>query len=68
MEHRIAEPSPSVAPSKDGPQANWRDLREWLALPWETVAFVLERPGAESARQLHVRARRRLAERLERGS
>jgi UbiD family decarboxylase len=32
MEHRIAEPSPSVAPAKDGPQANWRDLREWLAL------------------------------------
>jgi UbiD family decarboxylase len=32
MEHRIAEPSPSVAPAKDGPQASWRDLREWLAL------------------------------------
>jgi UbiD family decarboxylase len=32
MEHHIAEPSPSVAPAKDGPQASWRDLREWLAL------------------------------------
>ena len=32
MEHRIDEPSPSVAPTKDAPQANWRDLREWLAL------------------------------------
>src|SRR5258708_19887029 len=32
MEHRIAEPSPSVAQALDGPQANWRDLREWLAL------------------------------------
>jgi UbiD family decarboxylase len=32
MEHRIAEPAPSVAPAKDGPQASWRDLREWLAL------------------------------------
>src|SRR5258707_9270211 len=32
MEHRIAEPSPPVAPAKDGAQANWRDLREWLAL------------------------------------
>src|SRR3954471_16278589 len=32
MEHRIAEISPSVTPAKDGPQASWRDLREWLAL------------------------------------
>src|ERR1043166_9159813 len=32
MEHRIAEPSPPTAPAKDGPQASWRDLRDWLAL------------------------------------
>src|SRR5689334_2162161 len=33
MEDRIAEPpSAPVAPAKDGPQASWRDLREWLAL------------------------------------
>src|SRR4051794_20719884 len=32
MEHRIAEPAPSVTPAKDAPQVNWRDLREWIAL------------------------------------
>jgi UbiD family decarboxylase len=32
MEHRIAEPSPPVAPSKDATPVGWRDLREWLAL------------------------------------
>ena len=32
MEHRIAEPSPSVAPAKDAVPVGWRDLREWMAL------------------------------------
>ena len=32
MEHRIAEPSPSVAPARDTAQVGWRDLREWIAL------------------------------------
>ena len=33
MEHRIAETaSPTAGPGKDAPAANWRDLREWIAL------------------------------------
>src|SRR5687768_3463755 len=33
MEHRIAEPSPSVAPGKDNASpVGWRDLREWMTL------------------------------------
>ena len=32
MEHRIADLSPPVAPSKEGAQVSWRDLREWIAL------------------------------------
>jgi len=36
-------------------------LRTWLDLSWETVAFVLDRPSAGAARQLHARARRKLA-------
>jgi UbiD family decarboxylase len=33
MEHRIAEPaSPPSAPNEHAPEANWRDLREWIAL------------------------------------
>jgi 4-hydroxy-3-polyprenylbenzoate decarboxylase len=32
MEHRIAEPSPPVAPGKEPSPVGWRDLRDWLAL------------------------------------
>src|ERR1051326_7800511 len=33
MEQFVNQPSsPPSAPAKDGPQVNWRDLREWIAL------------------------------------
>jgi RNA polymerase sigma factor (sigma-70 family) len=39
-------------------------LREMFRARWNTVAFVLARPSDEAARQVHLRARRRVTRRL----
>lgn len=39
-------------------------LREMFEAKWATVAFVLARPSDEAARQVHLRARRRVTRRL----
>ena len=33
-------------------------LRDWLGMPWESIAFVLARPSKNAAQLLHYRARR----------
>jgi DNA-directed RNA polymerase specialized sigma24 family protein len=40
-------------------------LKEWMSSPWDTSAFVLDRPTTWAARSLHRRARGEIATALE---
>jgi len=57
---RQALPEPGLLEARHGlrPDHRWcLFLREWMASPWDTSAFVLGRPTIWAARSLHRRAR-----------
>ena len=51
-------PGPGLLEARLRPDHRWSlFLREWMTSPWDTSAFVLDRPTVWAARSLHRRAR-----------
>jgi DNA-directed RNA polymerase specialized sigma24 family protein len=65
LEREVADPAPSDGFSSqavlDGLDLEHRLsilLRDWLGMPWESIAVVLDRPSKNAVQLLHYRARK----------